>query len=37
VVASHELPPLKTHSRRHPSHPFGTIWTILPQRRPEGS
>jgi hypothetical protein len=27
VVATHKLPPLETHTRRHSSHPFGTIWT----------
>jgi hypothetical protein len=28
VVASHEPLPPKTHSRRHCSHPFGTVWTL---------
>jgi hypothetical protein len=28
VVVSHRLPPPKTHSGRHPSHPFGTTWIL---------
>jgi hypothetical protein len=29
VVASHKLPPPKTHSGRLSSHPFGTTWILL--------